>query len=213
MGRGLFFKIDYKWLENIYKCTAYLPKNIAINECFVYSLYLATSYVPLKKIRMIAKPTVFLVVIIFLTSCNNFDKNKMSNSTDTTAQKMIISNLQEPHQDTLIINTKAAVFISPDTIQIEKRKREVGEEDFMTGADDFLFYMNKSHEFLEKQKLKLLDIKDRKFVKFIKEDKSSISIKVDTLPALWNVYLFDPSKAPINIDMTMIEEQYKNYYK
>lgn len=115
--------------------------------------------------------------------------------------------------DTLTIDKKAAVFYSPDSLQMAKRKKEIGEEDFYTGADDYLSYMHLSHDFLDSVKLTILDAKDKKILRFIFNDKSKTFIKLDTLKDLWGIYLFDPSKKQKLADMTIIDEEYKHYFK
>jgi hypothetical protein len=58
--------------------------------------------------------------------------------------------------DTLIIKSKSAVIVEPSESNIEKRKKEVGEENFCIGADDYLFYHNESINFLDKQEIKIV---------------------------------------------------------
>lgn len=83
----------------------------------------------------------------------------------------------------------------------------------MIGADDYIFYLNNSLEFLEKQKLSINITKHEKVLQFILSDKSKVYIKLDTLQELWGIFLFDPHANPKLIDMTTIEEEYQNYYK
>lgn len=115
--------------------------------------------------------------------------------------------------DTLTIDRKAAVFYQPDSLQIERRMKEIGEADFRTGMDDYIYYVNTSAEYLEKQGLPVLDAKDKKWLKFILADKKVQLIKLDTLEELWGMYLFDSKRKAYRVDMTLIEDEYKNYYK
>lgn len=128
----------------------------------------------------------------------------------------VLSQKKKPFQlagDTIIVCDRVAVIIEPDSARIERSKMEVGEEVFYVGADDYLFYLNKSSEFLDSLKLTIIDVKEEKFLKFVLNDKSYHVIKPDTLPDLWNIYLFDPSRKAQKIDMTMIEDEYKNYFR
>jgi hypothetical protein len=52
--------------------------------------------------------------------------------------------------------SKSAVIVEPSESNIEKRKKEVGEENFCIGADDYLFYHNESINFLDKQEIKIV---------------------------------------------------------
>ena len=135
-----------------------------------------------------------------LVSADSFSKDKNS--------QIAIANF-----DTLTVDKKAAVFYSPDETQIAKRKKEIGEENFYVGADDYLNYLHTSHDFLDSIKLTIFDAKDKKYLKFIRSDKSQTIIKLDTLSELWGIYFFDPNKTQKLVDMTMIEEEYKSYFK
>jgi hypothetical protein len=149
------------------------------------------------------KPTSILLYIFLFTSCINNDR----------AGK----NLQQPatidNFDTLTIDRKAAVFYSPDSIQIEKRKKEIGEDGFYVGADDYLNYLQTSQDFLDSVKLPIIDAKDKKYLKFILDDKSQTVIKLDTLPELWGIYFFNPGKKEALVNITMIYEEYNNYFR
>jgi hypothetical protein len=91
--------------------------------------------------------------------------------------------------------------------------KEVGEENFRAGTDDYIYYVNTSAEYLEKKGLQVIDAKNKKFLKFIMADKNVQLIKLNTLEELWGMYLFDPKKKQHYADMTVIEEDYKNYFK
>lgn len=139
-----------------------------------------------------------------LVSCTHgFQQNKLHTDTEQTTLK----------SDTLIVDKWAAVFVEPDSLRIEKRKKEIGEEDFYIVADDYLFYMYKSYEFLDSIKLTIITTKGEKFIKFVHHDKMQQIIQLDTIPELWNIYLFEPKSKAKKIDMTNIEEEYKNYLK
>ncbi|MDJ1471546.1 hypothetical protein QNI19_26970 [Cytophagaceae bacterium DM2B3-1] len=125
---------------------------------------------------------------------------------------LLVQNVQG-HADTVVIDKRVALFISPDTIQIEKSKKELGEENFYVGADDYMFYMSNARDFLDSMKIATLDIQGKKFVKFMYSNKSQQIVALDTLPALWSIYFFDPNKKVKDVDMTMIKEEYENYFQ
>lgn len=146
------------------------------------------------------------------------DKDTLISSADTTQKDDTLKEqmaLQPSplHSDTLIIDRQAAVFYQPDSLQIEKRMKEVGEADFRAGADDYIYYVNTSVEYLEKKGLPVLDAKNKKYLKFVLTGKQHQFIKLDTLEELWGIYLFDPKKSVYAADMTIIEDEYKSYYK
>lgn len=169
--------------------------------------------------------TLKLIVLLSLTlaSCadgSHQDTTSIKSSqgdttfqTDTANRTLTASATNSLNDDTLIVDRQAAVFIEPDRLQIEKRKKQVGEEDFYVGADDYLFYMNTAHEFLDSVKLTTLSAKDKKFIKFVHSDKTQKVIRLDKLDELWSIYFFDPTKKAKQVDMTIIDEEYKSYFR
>jgi hypothetical protein len=151
------------------------------------------------------------LIILILVSCSIKSAKHKSDSlhviVDSQISQAITMNL-----DTLTITKRSSVFYSPDSIQISKRKKEIGEETFYAGADDYLYYMHTSYDFLDSIKLPIFESKEKKYLKFVGNDKIEYIIKLDTLPELWGVYLFDPRKRPKIADMTNISDEVKNYF-
>lgn len=78
--------------------------------------------------------------------------------------------------------------------------------------DDYIYYINTSTEYLQKQGLPVIDAKDKKYLRFVSVKKKETLIKLDTLKELWGIYFFDPVKSPYSADITDIETEYENYY-
>ncbi|RNI31832.1 hypothetical protein EFY79_21050 [Hanamia caeni] len=166
----------------------------------------------------------FLLCILTLSSCATNDNKQevkteiQHSTTDTTKQShsaqtnLDIKNIVR-NGDTLTIDRKSAVFFQPDSLQMEERMKKVGEKDFRAGADDYIYYINISAEFLEKQGLPVMNAKGKKYLKFVTSDKKAELVKLDTLSELWGMYLFDPEKKPHYADIIEIEDDYKNYFK
>ena len=167
-------------------------------------------------------PLLFFSLVVF--SCNSNkkkeeQKSETSNSKKETNQQKDFSKIQidinasSSESDTLTIEKKSAVLYQPDSLQIEKRMNQVGEEDFRVGMDDYIYYINISAEYLEKQGLPVLNAKNKKYLKFISEDKKITVIQPDSLEELWGIYLFDAKQKPYFANITIIEDDFKNYFK
>jgi hypothetical protein len=149
-------------------------------------------------------------------ACTN---NKQAANTNSDSLKnetipmYLPPNTTSANGDTLIVYRKAAVFYEPDSSQIAKRRQAVGEDDFNAGIEDYAYNLNAAHDFLYSTKLPQLDAKGRKFITFISINKSEQTIRIDTSSELWGVYFFDPARKAKQVDMTMIEEEYKSYFK
>ncbi len=148
----------------------------------------------------------FSIAFLALVSCAGNKEQANDNSISS-------NNDAKQDNDTINIEKVSAVFISPDSLQTEKRKQEVGEEDFYTGADDYLYYMSIASEYLDSQKLPIVEISGHKYIRFVGNDKNTQIVCTDTLSELWSIYFFDPAKKAMQVNMTAIEQEYADYYK
>ena len=164
--------------------------------------------------------SVFLALFTFI-SCNQMvnQKEENLNSITTTSKKKVATkkiNNNESSKigiDTVVIKNQTAIIIEPTDKQIEKRKKEVGEEDFYIGADDYMWYLNESTKTFRKNKLNVLSIKNGKIIKFEMENGNNAILELNGKDELWQIYLFDPKLKPKKIDMTDSENEYKTYFK
>lgn len=163
---------------------------------------------------------VFLAIFT-LISCNQIVNQKEDNlnSVTTISEKKVankktdIAEISKNRIDTIVIKNQTAIIIEPTDKQIEKRKKEVGEEDFYIGADDYMWYLNESTETFRKNKLNVLNIKNGKIIKFEMENGNNAILELSGEEELWQIYLFDPKLKPKKIDMTDSENEYKTYFK
>ncbi|MDD5150735.1 MAG: hypothetical protein PHC28_09730 [Flavobacterium sp.] len=161
------------------------------------------------------------LALFTLISCNQMVNNKEENlNTETTILEKKVENKKigntetsKDKIDTIVIKNQTAIIIEPTDKQIEKRKKAVGEEDFYIGVDDYMFYLNESTETFRKNKLKVLNIKSGKIIKFEMETGNNAILELNDEDELWQIYLFDPKLKPKKIDMTDSENEYKNYFK
>lgn len=164
--------------------------------------------------------TVFLAFFT-LISCNQIVNHKEDNlDSVTTISKKKVENKKNDNAeisknriDTIVVKNQTAIIIEPTDKQIEKRKKEVGDEDFYIGADDYMWYLNESTETFRKNKLNVLSIKNGKTIKFEMENGNNAILELNGEDELWQIYLFDPKLKPKKIDMTDSENEYKTYFK
>lgn len=167
--------------------------------------------------------TLILFITVFFYSC------KQSNSKSQDTSDSVLSNKQRFVDDsfnegkpvipvasansgTLTVDRRCAVYFEADSMQIEAAKRKIGEQDFYTVADDYLFYISEATQFFDKKKLPILKAGGRKKLRFISSKGGVEEISLDFSKELWGMYLFDPSKAPHKIDITAAEEEYNKYF-
>ena len=174
-----------------------------------------------KKSNRMKKYKLILFALFILISCNRKENHSEENqeSAKSTSNKKIENRKVENTgttknvTDTITVKSPLAIIIEPTDKQIEKRKKEVGEEDFYIGADDYMFYLNESTKTFNKNKLKVLNIKNDKIIKFEMETGNNAILELNGEDELWKIYLFDPKLKPKKIDMTDSENEYKKYFK
>jgi len=157
-----------------------------------------------------------------LTACADNSSNDTATSSepaatvvkrDTAKQMPISTPIVVKVNDILVIEKKAAIFIRPNDARIEKEKKKGDEEGFNTTSNDYLYYMATAQEFLDSVKVPIVDVSNEKFIRFTTNNRQGQLIEVGKLPELWSIYLFEPGKKAKQVDMTMIEEEYKDYFK
>ncbi|MBV8388459.1 MAG: hypothetical protein JO080_01530 [Mucilaginibacter sp.] len=119
------------------------------------------------------------------------------------------------NKDTLFVTQRSAISVWLDTATLEKRKRQYGNADFYTVADDDVYYASIADSVLKAQKLTLIDTRqfDKcKYLKFVQSNGAMSVVRIDTLAQLYTLYLFDPSRAPHEADIADMDEEYKNFY-
>jgi hypothetical protein len=162
---------------------------------------------------LVPKTTFLGLITIMISSCNQSIKTENINAKKNNTPEIVIQKVTTKitNDDTLIIENTSAVIVSADSLQMEKRKKELGK-DFYAGADDYAFYLNETQKFLDSVKLKTIDCNGKKYLKFVYTDRSIELINLTNLDELWKVYFFSPSKKSVSVDMTMIDEEYKKYF-
>lgn len=168
---------------------------------------------------MLLRYQLLMPIVLLISSCTQCGKKQEIKdmhlfAKDTTSlPKQPVTPSTPIITDTLIINTKSATFYTPDSLQVAKRMKEVGEENFRAGADDYMYYMHVSIDYLEKHGIPVISAKHKKYISFNMPGQPASIVKLDTLKDLWGIYLFNPGQAPHFTDILAIEDEYKAYFK
>ncbi|SKB88095.1 hypothetical protein [Maribacter arcticus] len=106
------------------------------------------------------------------------------------------------------LTEKTVVGIWPDSVQISEMKKEYGEDDFYTVADDIIWYNGKMHEVIDSLKINYIHTDKRK-VRII-TPKDRIEINNDTSETKWR-YIYYNGKETLEKDVFEIIDLYKFY--
>jgi hypothetical protein len=106
--------------------------------------------------------------------------------------------LSNPVSDTSLVQTitaDAAVLVYPTEAQAEAMKKEYGEEDFYTVADDASFYQASAIDVLDSLKINTITA-ERSYLKFVgNKNKWTLNVLRKGAPG-WMLILFNSKKAP-----------------
>jgi hypothetical protein len=118
-------------------------------------------------------------------------------------------------QDSLTISSTAVVFYGPDSLQLKELEAITEERIFKGSTHEFFYQQRNAHIFLKQYwpQLKVYDVTRVRFLRFIKTDKTVQLIDLNDVADAYGMFVFDPSKAPEQLDMMNIETQVPEYFK
>jgi len=167
---------------------------------------------------------------IILSSCKSNGSSNLALQKDTTKtmiskedsidfelkQSLLLENFlvnsKSINNDFVIITHNCGIFISPNSIDIEKMKKEYGEEDFYTVADDNMYYDNEASKFLDSVQYKCIYPKAR----YLKFTVNNETICIDTKSRFksgWLRILYSVNNKPIIFNSIDIEQVFHDYAK
>ncbi len=158
---------------------------------------------------------IFAFVLQLLFSCSA--DNKKNNKADNNQPISTATKLTKPpsfFSDTLIITTAAAVFYNPDSLQLEKIKLIFKPNIFESVTHENFFQMRNARIELKKYwpRLRIIETSKARYLKFLKADNSSTIIDLNTVGDISGIFLFDPKKEPLLIDMMNVDTALGFYY-
>ena len=116
--------------------------------------------------------------------------------------------------DTLVIDTKSAVFYSPDSSQMEQIKLANEKNVFESITHDCFYQMRNAKLVIKKYwpQLSIIETSNARFLLFIKKDKSKKIIDLNSKNDIAGIFLFDTEKEPELIDMMNVNTALGFYF-
>lgn len=157
---------------------------------------------------------VMLSFIINLASCSNTtSENK---PTKVISENSVISNRKPPgsYNDTVIIDFPAAVFYSPDSIQLEKIKELTNPAAFESMTHENFYLMKFSRNEIQNNwsKIKIVEVRNARFILFKLKDGNNECIDLNIKNDPFGIFLFDGYKKPLLTDMPNITTDLSFYF-
>jgi hypothetical protein len=158
------------------------------------------------------------MIALYLLSCSCSQpgiKNKLPEEKKTKPKHVILKKPVSSFNDTLIINSKAAVFYRPDSIQMGKVKQVNEKIIFETIVHDCYYQMQNAHDVIQKfwPQLRIIESSKARYLLFVKKDKSKICIDLNEKNDICGIFLFDRDKDPVLIDMPNVNTALWFYFK
>jgi hypothetical protein len=167
----------------------------------------------------IAKIVFYFIVCpmawFYISSCNESNSNQNESAKKNAHSKnSIIKKPGSSFNDTIVIQTKAAVFYSPDSQQMQKIKAVNEKNVFDMLVHDCHYQMQNALNSLKQDwpKIKIINASKARYLLFVKENKSTVCIDLDTKNDICGLFLFDTKKDPILADMPNINTVLQYYF-
>ncbi|MDR2971662.1 MAG: hypothetical protein LBU83_07035 [Bacteroidales bacterium] len=113
-----------------------------------------------------------------------------------------------------IFDKMCSVQVIPDTSWLTKRQSEMSEDDWDIIVDDIVYYIYEAEETLKKHNIPTYYAsREKKYVKFIKTDKSNFVIDLTKILDAWGLILFNGNDNPVYWQGDIIDEELKEIYK
>jgi len=159
----------------------------------------------------------FITCLFFvMVSCNNNQSNKEDAAiAKPVARPKYVKKPASTYQDTLTVNTQAAVFYYPDSLQLTKLWALIDTNVYKGLMHSCLYQVRYAHRTIKKEWPKLI-IKESnlyRYLLFIKKGGSRQYVDLDTQGDTYGLFVFDGKNAAVPVDMTNIETQFSFYLK
>ena len=156
-----------------------------------------------------------LFSLLALVACSSNNKHPVNLKADTLPLPR--SGVNKPgssFQDTLKVNMLAAVFFSPDSLQLQKLKQQVDKGVLEANLHEYDNQFRVSHIELKDnwKNVRVFDTYQYRYLQFLRKDGRMITIDLDKKGEPCGLFAFDPQKDPQYIDMMNVGTQLYYYF-
>jgi hypothetical protein len=105
-----------------------------------------------------------------------------------------------------------AVFVSPDSTEIDSLKKLLGEDDFYTIADDYVYYLGDAQHLLDSADITVIHTEEDT-LRFLLNSGAIFQIPGKDTTSLFPVYFFNGDEPPLHVEvMDDFRSQYENVF-
>jgi len=167
------------------------------------------SYRPVVKSGLIS-------IILLGFACSQLPEKKIKQpEKDKVAKHPIIKKPPSSFDDTIIIDSKSAVFYNPDSVQMEKIKLVNEKNIYATITHDCYYQMENARNVIREYwpRIRIVEVVKARWLVFVKADEGKIFIDLDAKNDICGLFLFDPNKDPELADMPNINTVLDFYFR
>jgi hypothetical protein len=155
------------------------------------------------------------VLFLLMGSCNEAAKEKTGQpETGKKVKPAIIKKPGSSFNDTLVIDSKSAVFYVSDTLQMEKIKEVNEKKIFEMLTHNCHYQMQNARQVIREDwpQIKIIETYKHRYLLFKKANKAAKCIDLNNKNGICGLFLFDRKKDPVLADMPNIETQMNLYF-
>jgi hypothetical protein len=117
--------------------------------------------------------------------------------------------------DTLRVTGKAAVFFDADSSQLKKIKSLLPAMNYENDVHDCFYQMRNARIELKKYwpGLRIFEVLKARYLLFEKPGEAPVIMDLDKQNAMCGIYIYDPRKQPLFVDMTNIDTELHFYFQ
>ena len=149
-----------------------------------------------------------LLFICFSCNSNTGTVNSIKDSVNRIAiTKTLPKKPPSSFADTLVINSPAAVFYEPDSLQLSRMKIITDSMIFDGTMHEYFYQMRNARMVIKKNwpHIQIVEASKFRYLLFVKKDKTTDCIDLDNSKDSHGLFLFDTVKSPEAVDMMNIE--------
>jgi len=157
----------------------------------------------------------FVLMNMIIYSCTDTPNNKEA---DKPEQKNIAKDKTKPPSsfpDSLRIDTRAAIFYYPDSLQLEKIKALTDKNIFDGIMHEYFYQFRNAHNVLKDHwpEIEIFEARNVRYLLFTKADKSTEIIDLNTKNDAYGLFVFDKMQSPVLLELTNVESGISFYFQ
>ena len=155
-------------------------------------------------------------VVLIQNACINQNEEKKEDKPDVKKESSpVYKKPSSNYRDSLHINSPAAVFYHPDSLQLLRIKATMDSTVYDATMHEFFYQMRNARIVIKKNKpgLKIIEAKNCRYLVFHKKDGTAEFIDLDTKNDAYGLFLFNLNKSPLLVDIMNIDTALSFYFE